>query len=102
MNAGIGRISALGANRTRRDGGNDVNDPQRPRRAIVYETAQLHRTPWRRGGVVAARGACAARAYAGDRNMDGAPERCGRTTACGGVPRSVADRWLDGGPKYPH
>src|SRR5215813_3221504 len=26
INAGIGRISALGANRTRRDGGNDVND----------------------------------------------------------------------------
>src|SRR5262249_29195952 len=25
---GIGRMSALGANRTRRDGGNDVNDPQ--------------------------------------------------------------------------
>src|SRR5215813_3170276 len=27
INAGIGRMSALGANRTRRDGGNDVNDP---------------------------------------------------------------------------
>src|SRR5262249_55871583 len=25
----IGRMSALGANRTRRDGGNDVNDPER-------------------------------------------------------------------------
>src|SRR5262245_34364411 len=29
INAGFGRMSALGANRTRRDGGNDVNDPQR-------------------------------------------------------------------------
>jgi len=29
MNAGIGRMSALGANRTRRDSGNDVNDPDR-------------------------------------------------------------------------
>ena len=29
MNAGIGRMSALGANRTRQDGGNDVNDPKR-------------------------------------------------------------------------
>ena len=28
INAGIGRMSAPGANRTRRDGGNDVNDPQ--------------------------------------------------------------------------
>ena len=28
INAGIGRMSALGANRTLRDGGNDVNDPQ--------------------------------------------------------------------------
>src|SRR5262249_56386708 len=28
MNAGLGRMSALGANRTRRDGGNDVNDPE--------------------------------------------------------------------------
>jgi hypothetical protein len=28
INAGISRISALGANRTRRDSGNDVNDPQ--------------------------------------------------------------------------
>src|SRR5215471_19795289 len=28
INAGIGRMSALGAHRTRRDGGNDVNDPQ--------------------------------------------------------------------------
>src|SRR5262249_31079957 len=27
INAGICRMSALGANRTRRDGGNDVNDP---------------------------------------------------------------------------
>jgi hypothetical protein len=27
INAGIGRMSALGANRTRRDGRNDVNDP---------------------------------------------------------------------------
>src|SRR6266478_6914692 len=27
INAGNGRMSALGANRTRRDGGNDVNDP---------------------------------------------------------------------------
>src|SRR5262249_43271227 len=27
INAGIGRLSSLGANRTRRDGGNDVNDP---------------------------------------------------------------------------
>jgi len=27
--AGIGRMSALGANRTRRDVGNDVNDPER-------------------------------------------------------------------------
>jgi hypothetical protein len=26
-NAGLGRMSALGANRTRRDSGNDVNDP---------------------------------------------------------------------------
>jgi hypothetical protein len=26
---GIGRMPALGANRTRRDGGNDVNDPNR-------------------------------------------------------------------------
>jgi hypothetical protein len=30
IDAGIGRMSALGANRTRRDGGNDVNDPSRP------------------------------------------------------------------------
>jgi hypothetical protein len=30
MCTGIGRTSALGANRTRRDGGNDVNDPSRP------------------------------------------------------------------------
>jgi uncharacterized heparinase superfamily protein len=29
INAGIGRTSALGANRTCRDGGNDVNDPKR-------------------------------------------------------------------------
>src|SRR6266404_5770375 len=29
INAGNGRMSALGANRTRRDGGNDVNDPLR-------------------------------------------------------------------------
>jgi len=29
INAGLGRMSALGANRTRRDGGNDVNDPKR-------------------------------------------------------------------------
>ena len=29
INAGIGRMSALGVNRTRRDGGNDVNDPER-------------------------------------------------------------------------
>ena len=29
INAGLGRMSALGANRTRRDGGNDVNDPYR-------------------------------------------------------------------------
>jgi len=29
ITAGIGRVSALGANRTRRDGGNDVNDPER-------------------------------------------------------------------------
>jgi hypothetical protein len=28
INAGIGRMSALGANRTHRDGGNDVNEPQ--------------------------------------------------------------------------
>src|SRR5215472_11275841 len=28
INAGFGRTSALGANRTRRDGGNDVNDPK--------------------------------------------------------------------------
>jgi len=28
INAGIGRMSALGANRTCRDGGNDVNDPK--------------------------------------------------------------------------
>ena len=27
INAGIGRMSALGANRTRLDGGKDVNDP---------------------------------------------------------------------------
>ena len=27
INAGIGRMSALGANRTRRDGENDLNDP---------------------------------------------------------------------------
>jgi len=27
INAGIGRVSTLGANRTRRDSGNDVNDP---------------------------------------------------------------------------
>src|SRR5262249_16359643 len=27
INAGFGRMSALGANRTRRDGGNDVIDP---------------------------------------------------------------------------
>jgi len=27
--AGTGRMSALGANRTRQDGGNDVNDPNR-------------------------------------------------------------------------
>src|SRR5262249_2656535 len=29
VKAGISRMSALGANRTRRDGGNDVNDPFR-------------------------------------------------------------------------
>ena len=29
INAGSGRMSALGANRTCRDGGNDVNDPKR-------------------------------------------------------------------------
>src|SRR5262245_1503282 len=29
INAGIGRMSALGANRTGRDGSNDVNDPKR-------------------------------------------------------------------------
>ena len=29
INAGIGRMSALGANRTRRDSRNDVNDPMR-------------------------------------------------------------------------
>src|SRR5262245_52477932 len=28
INAGIGRMSALGANRTRRDSGNDANDPE--------------------------------------------------------------------------
>jgi len=28
INAGIGRMSALGAKRTRRDGGKDVNDPE--------------------------------------------------------------------------
>jgi hypothetical protein len=28
INAGIGRMSALGANRTRWDGGNVVNDPE--------------------------------------------------------------------------
>ena len=28
INAGIGRRSAVGAKRTRRDGGNDVNDPK--------------------------------------------------------------------------
>ena len=27
INAGFGQMSGLGANRTRRDGGNDVNDP---------------------------------------------------------------------------
>src|SRR5215471_16355181 len=27
INAGMGRMSAIGENRTRRDGGNDVNDP---------------------------------------------------------------------------
>src|SRR5262245_3451219 len=32
VNAGISRMSALGANRTRRDGGNDVNDPERKSR----------------------------------------------------------------------
>ena len=32
INAGIGRMSALGVNRTRRDGGNDVNDPERKSR----------------------------------------------------------------------
>jgi hypothetical protein len=31
INAGIGRVSALGANRTRRDDGNDVNDRMRHR-----------------------------------------------------------------------
>ena len=31
MNAGIGRMSALRTNRTRRDGGNDVNDQLRHR-----------------------------------------------------------------------
>jgi len=30
--AGIGRTSAFGANRTRWDGGNDVNDPHRKSR----------------------------------------------------------------------
>ena len=30
INADIGRMCALGANRTRRDGGNDVNDPSLP------------------------------------------------------------------------
>src|SRR5262249_18388225 len=36
INASIGRISALGANRTRRDGGNDVNDPIRTLGACAY------------------------------------------------------------------
>ena len=31
MNAGIDRMSALGANRTRRDSGNDANDPEADR-----------------------------------------------------------------------
>src|SRR5262245_11959548 len=51
---------------------------------------------------MAARGArAAARAHAGDRNMDGASERCGRRAARCGVPRSAADVWLDRRPKYP-
>src|SRR5262249_32835698 len=51
INAGIGRMSALGANRTRRDGGNDVNDPEptktpaelaRPR-SVQLRSPQLER-----------------------------------------------------------
>ena len=41
IHAGIGRMSALGANRTRRDGGNDVNDPQQ---TWVAKFAVLHTT----------------------------------------------------------
>src|SRR6516225_11522599 len=42
INAGIGRMSALGANRTRRDGGNDLNDPKRTSSPLMpsYSPAQ--------------------------------------------------------------
>jgi len=39
INAGIGRMSALGANWTRRDGGNDVNDPKQA--LVRYQRALL-------------------------------------------------------------
>src|SRR5262245_53048627 len=70
INASTGRMSAFGANRTRRDGGNDANDPKRtwvglksrsavglpqcylPLRStgeIAGETARLHHAARRRG-----------------------------------------------------
>jgi uncharacterized protein YecT (DUF1311 family) len=41
INAGIGRMSALGANRTRRDGGNDVNDPNRTESGLKSRSAAV-------------------------------------------------------------
>src|SRR5262245_28426310 len=42
INAGIGRMSALGANRTRRDGGNDVSDPLRTSRGGFHRPARIY------------------------------------------------------------
>src|SRR5262245_26803934 len=69
INACIGRMSALGANRTRRDSGNDVNDPKQtsartfrcdaqgptssngvlecgPRPRLTHATARVHHPSW--------------------------------------------------------
>jgi hypothetical protein len=41
INAGLGRMSALGANRTHRDSGNDVNDPKRTEAGLKSRSAAI-------------------------------------------------------------
>src|SRR5437868_11285914 len=48
INASTGRMSAFGANRTRRDGGNDANDPEATYLKLKSRTATALCYPFRR------------------------------------------------------